>query len=1797
MRTCSRSAVLSVVSSVVTAAFLASGTAHAGSGAWIYDGSGTWSTASRWNPAVVPGTAAGDSVYLTNNITANRTVTIDTTSRTLGTLVFGDCASQYFGFTLAASGGATLTFNNGGGSANLVQTNNNATADTLSAPVVLADSLSVTNRWMLTLSGAVSGSGKSITKNGVGVLTLSGANTYSGGTVVNNGVLSLQKTQSLPSAGEVTVANSGRLAIGVGGAGGFSSADMDALYANNLPGVSLGASSAAGVDTTLGAFTYETSLSGTRGFAKLGSNNLILPVANSHTGPTLIYNGVLQLEHENALPGGTGTTGGSSPLVFNGGVLGLGVGDFTRSLASAGTATGVNFTGPGGWAAYNADRVVNLGGSGASVAWGTANTGFGGQRLILGAPTATHTLELRNPLDLGSSGASRTVQVDDGAAAIDAVFSGVISGTGTSANLYKYGSGTLALTAVNTYRGQTWVGGGVLLLTGTASIGTAGANSMTLGQQYVGAGTLQYDSSATSYFSSISISQSNSATGTLNQTAGTISVSGNVSLSPTADCVSFLNLSGGTLSVGNTLIVGLRGNGAATLTLSDAGVLTAPVVTIPDFSNVPGNYKPSYGRFIQNGGTATVGSLVLAQTSYDTNPHVGTFDLNGGTLSAASITGGVATAGGVNTSTFTFNGGTLKPTADRDAFMYGFTAATVKDGGAVIDTDGFDITIAQPLLHASGAAASPLTKNGAGTLTLTGTNTLLGPVAITGGTLVLAENARLGSGSFQAPIQNNGGLVFSGNADQTLLGAVRGSGSVTQNGAGTLTLGGDTPYAGATTISAGTLVVGAVSSLSNSAVTFDAGTALGLKISSGDAPWRCKSLTVGAGAVMAELRFSGAVLSETTAPILVGGDIVNNGTLNIALSGVSVELGTYPIIRYTGEMSGNGSLGSVALPNGGEGALVSNPDNKTIDLVVSTASSPLVWNGGSGDWDIGATLNWIGYRTTYLDGDLVLFDDTSSGVAPYTVTLPASVSPSHVSFDNVTTDYTLVGPGALTGDAAIHKTGAGTLTLAAPNTTRGGLIIDAGAGAVTATLAADQDGLGLGPVSLGAGTSLTLDNTSTAAGTVAKANAFSGSGLLGVTFAENPTARTTALSGLSGFAGVVQVGVPGSATGDKLDLSGADAPDSAVNVANGHTLQIGGSVASARLGGISVHGSGNAEGRGALRLAANASLLEAPVTLLGDTTFASDAAGATLAGPVIGTAAAGSTNVLTQGTASSAAGFTLSGAISDGPNGGRVALTHSKGTLTLAGNSTYSGVTLVNGGGTLRLGVSDALPVGGPLVVGGTNGVGNGVGNLHLGDFSQTIGSLVAASMGTAYNTVTVAPGQSLTIGGSDGIFVGIDAGVSSETRVRMTGGGALALTNPSATVTLGKGQSDESGSGAGLLDLSDLSSVTLGSGEAPISEVRVAYGQMSGGTLTLSNTSNLLTVAALRVGDSLRLNASSGTMILGAGANVVAADTLVIGLYKGVGTVRFASQAAGSPGTLTLGGRTRETAEVVIGSKGAMASGAVASGTLDLRGHVANIEAGTVTIGREDNSTASTYTGGAAGTLYFDGGSFSMTNLVMAYKSGLNTGVNAKATATLTVSGGEVTVKQGGAFTFAATHTDRGSAFATLNLAGGTFRSYADILTGPSNCTSTINLSGGTLDLTGRAIGLAAHTVTVFNAQSGTLMNLGEFNNGASLVKTGTGTLSLDGTNTFSGATIVSNGVLRLAGGACLPPTAELHVSSAEGATCVLDYEGSLLIHALYIDGERKKGNRYSQGNLPTVFSGAGQISLPPYGTLMIFQ
>jgi autotransporter-associated beta strand protein len=115
-----------------------------------------------------------------------------------------------------------------------------------------------------------------------------------------------------------------------------------------------------------------------------------------------------------------------------------------------------------------------------------------------------------------------------------------------------------------------------------------------------------------------------------------------------------------------------------------------------------------------------------------------TFNLNGGTLSVF----GILSANTAGTRTFNFNGGTLKAVANNTSFLNlgtGSAAANVRSGGAIIDTAGFDVTIAQALVNNGVDQDGGLTKNSNGTLTLSGSNTYTNNTTVNGGTLELAQ--------------------------------------------------------------------------------------------------------------------------------------------------------------------------------------------------------------------------------------------------------------------------------------------------------------------------------------------------------------------------------------------------------------------------------------------------------------------------------------------------------------------------------------------------------------------------------------------------------------------------------------------------------------------------------------------------------------------------------------------------------------------------------------------------------------------------------------------------------------------------------------------------------------------------------------------------------------------------------------------------------------------------------------------------------------------------------------------------
>ena len=209
-----------------------------------------------------------------------------------------------------------------------------------------------------------------------------------------------------------------------------------------------------------GTLAFSGGISGAEALTLAGAGTVIFASPNTYTGVTTLDDGLLRLDNASGLPGGIDNTlgTGESGLAFEGGVLGLATGDFTRPMGTgAGQLDWVN--GSGGFAAFGADRQVRLNNGTGAFSWNSTILGTG-NILILSHSTATHTLDFRNGISF--AGQKRTVHVEDGAAAVDATLSGKLTG-GTSSGFTKTGPGVLSLTnATNDYTGATTVADGLL---------------------------------------------------------------------------------------------------------------------------------------------------------------------------------------------------------------------------------------------------------------------------------------------------------------------------------------------------------------------------------------------------------------------------------------------------------------------------------------------------------------------------------------------------------------------------------------------------------------------------------------------------------------------------------------------------------------------------------------------------------------------------------------------------------------------------------------------------------------------------------------------------------------------------------------------------------------------------------------------------------------------------------------------------------------------------------------------------------------------------------------------------------------------------------------------------------------------------------------------------------------------------------------------------------------------------------------------------------------------------------------
>ncbi|NQX00254.1 hypothetical protein HQ447_06310, partial [bacterium] len=107
----------------------------------------------------------------------------------------------------------------------------------------------------------------------------------------------------------------------------------------------------------------------------------------------------------------------------------------------------------------------------------------------------------------------------------------------------------------------------------------------------------------------------------------------------------------------------------------------------------------------------------------------GTFNLNGGTATTTKLEGGNGSA------TVNFNGGIVKAKQDNSNFITNLDTANLQSGGAVINSNGFNVGTSQEFTGTGG-----ITKTGVGSLTLATTSSYSGTTTVAEGALIINGN-------------------------------------------------------------------------------------------------------------------------------------------------------------------------------------------------------------------------------------------------------------------------------------------------------------------------------------------------------------------------------------------------------------------------------------------------------------------------------------------------------------------------------------------------------------------------------------------------------------------------------------------------------------------------------------------------------------------------------------------------------------------------------------------------------------------------------------------------------------------------------------------------------------------------------------------------------------------------------------------------------------------------------------------------------------------------------------------------
>ncbi|ELU2338915.1 autotransporter outer membrane beta-barrel domain-containing protein, partial [Salmonella enterica] len=1169
---------------------------------------------------------------------------------------------------------------------------------------------------------------------------------------------------------------------------------------------------------------------------------------------------------------------------------------------------------------------------------------------------------------------------------------------------------------------------------------------------------------------------------------------------------------GSITATGSSNSYGIQYNSGASGTITNTGTITTTGKGVGDASvyahggavtiNNSGTMDSSvFGVYVTTGHTLNnlAGGSISANTAVQfhgnnnklANAGAISGDTNGVTISGSGntltnqgkITGGtnaILINSGSKNNTLTLNTGTEisgsitddnnSASANNNLILDGEGTLGSSISGLNSVTSSGDWTLSGATMNLSGTTNSALWVK-SGTLILNGAMTAKGATVDSGTTLQIGNGGTLGA--FNGDIVDNGTLTFN-RSDAAAYGSViSGSGNVVKQGGGELTLSNNNSYSGGTTIAEGTLTATAGGALGSGNI--DNRAYLKLDAASASDPFIVADLTthsgatveIGAGSTLQANTLTQqdgstltADLTATSGPAIRAKNVNLDGTLNVA-SPASQEP-----IRSTDDLISLALIESDNAISGDFDGITINGNAMNPDAFITVVGQK---NVNDTHYDLVETLTWYADR--------------------YNAAIDA-----HGTFnladadDSFTVNTVLENVDANSGwnGQSLTKTGAGTLILNAENTYTGGTLISDGT-----LVASNVEALGTGDITdnavLELNTGGDFDNAISGSGQVVK----SGDETLTLSGSNTYTGGTIISGGTLVATNVEALGTGDVTDNATLELNTGGDFDNAIGgtgsvVKSGDkTLTLSG--ANSYTGGTTISGgtlvASNVEALGSGDVTDNATLElntggdfanniggTGSVVKSGDKTLTLSGTNSYTGGTTIsgGTLVANNVEALGTGDVTNNATLELNtgGDFDNAISGSGQVVKSGDKTLTLSGANSYSGATTISGGTLVATNV-DALGSG-DVTDDATLELNTG------GTFDNAIGGS---------GNVVKSGADTLTLSGSNSYTGGttISGGTLVASNVEALGTGDV--TN-NATLELNTGGDFINNiGGTGRVEKSGDDTLTLSG-----SNTYTGGTLINGGTLVASN------VEALGTGDVT----DNATLALNTGGTF---DNAISGSGQ---VVKSGDETLTLSGTNSYtGGTTISGGTLVATNVEALGSGDVTDdATLELNtgGTFDNAISGSGQVVKSGDkmltlSGANSYSGG---TLISDG------TLVASNVEALGTGdVTNNATLALN-TGGDFTNNISGS--------------------GQVVKSGDDTLTlsGANSYTGGTTISGGTLVATNvDALG----TGDVTNSSTLELNTGGTFDNAISgsgqVVKSGDETLTLSGSNTYTGGTLISGGTL----------------------------------------------------------------------------